>query len=143
MQPLAAAGRPSILSAFICGGRDPEKHVKLTVEELDQMCDELFSWWFSLQPMGRIPPDFDESLQDCSLLLQISTTGHEDWPNLYRGATNGIYGVFICLGWWLEAGHKLGAKYDKLVDDVCWVLNSMVTVPAPPLNAEKPSSRRR
>ena len=73
--------------------------MKLTVEELDQMCDELFSWWFSLQPMGRIPPDFDESLQDCSLLLRISTTGHEDWPNLYRGATNGIYGVFICLGW--------------------------------------------
>ncbi|KAF9487188.1 hypothetical protein BDN71DRAFT_1514221 [Pleurotus eryngii] len=141
-KPLPATSRPSILSMYICGGQDPEKHTKLTVDELDQLRNELFSWWFSLQPKSCIPPNFDESLQDCSLLLRISTTSHQDWPDLYRGSTNGVYGVFICLGWWLEADCTLGAKYDKLVDDVCWVLKTMVTVPAPGLSKKPPSRRR-
>ncbi|KAF7440213.1 hypothetical protein PC9H_000557 [Pleurotus ostreatus] len=141
-KPLPATSRPSILSMYICGGRDPEKHTKLTVDELDQLRNELFSWWFVLQPKSRIPPNFDESLQDCSLLLRISTTSHQDWPDLYRGSTNGVYGVFICLGWWLEADCTPGTKYDNLIDDICWVLKTMVTVPAPGLG-EKPPSRRR
>ncbi|KDQ26070.1 hypothetical protein PLEOSDRAFT_1085350 [Pleurotus ostreatus PC15] len=141
-KPLPATSRPSILSMYIRGGRDPEKHTKLTVDELDQLHNELFSWWFVLQPKSRIPPNFDESLQDCSLLLRISTTSHQDWPDLYRGSTNGVYGVFICLGWWLEADCTPGTKYDNLIDDICWVLKTMVTVPAPGLG-EKPPSRRR
>ncbi|KDQ34006.1 hypothetical protein PLEOSDRAFT_1081005 [Pleurotus ostreatus PC15] len=142
-KPLQADGRPAVLDNWIHNGRRPKAHRKLTKEQLKTMCDELFKWWFSIQPPERIPPDFNMSSRDCASLIIIDTNTHEDWPKLYRGGVNGIYGVLVCLGWWLEAAGPSSAEFTMLVEDVSWVLSNLVAVPAPAPEAKKPSSRRR
>ncbi|KAF4586454.1 hypothetical protein AB1N83_009227 [Pleurotus pulmonarius] len=140
-KPLQADGRPTVLDNWIHNGRRPKAHRKLTAGQLETMCDELFKWWFSIQPAERIPSDFDASSHDCASLILIDTNSHEDWPKLYRGGVNGIYGVLVCLGWWLESAGPSSAEFSMLVEDICWVLSNLVAVPAPPPEAKKPSSR--
>ncbi|KAG9218569.1 hypothetical protein PLEOSDRAFT_157509 [Pleurotus ostreatus PC15] len=142
-KPLQADGRPAVLDNWIHNGRRPKAHRKLTKEQLKTMRDELFKWWFSIQPPERIPPDFNMSSRDCASLIIIDTNTHEDWPKLYRGGVNGIYGVLVCLGWWLEAAGPSSAEFTMLVEDVSWVLSNLVAVPVPAPEAKKLSSCRR
>lgn len=106
------------------------------------MVEELKTWWVFLQPGSRIPAGFDNSSPDISLFLcpELDVGG---WYELYRGAVNGIYGVLVCLGWWMEAGLIQGSDFDDLIADVEWVLTTFLALPAPaPAPASKPNSRR-
>ncbi|KAF4605767.1 hypothetical protein EYR40_004557 [Pleurotus pulmonarius] len=140
-KPLSATNRPTVLSDWIRNHRQLRKHHKLTPDELELMCNELFAWWAHLQPAARLPKDCDTDWVDCSAFLRDEL---EDgaWVELYRGSTNGIYGVMICVGWWLEAaGKELDPSFDILVEDISWVLNVFLTLPAPQPEPKKPSSR--
>lgn len=105
------------------------------------MIEELKTWWVFLQPGSRLPADFNNSAPDISLFCRPSlpTAG---WSELFRGLVNGIYGVLVCLGWWLEAMPEPGTDFDTLIADVKWVLTTLLALPPPPPEPKKPTSRR-
>ncbi|KAF9496842.1 hypothetical protein BDN71DRAFT_1505513 [Pleurotus eryngii] len=143
-KPLTTAGRPVVLSDWIHNGCQPDRHHRLSKDVLEVMCNELFTWWFSIQPQDRIPADFDESSQDCSELICIPFDDPEIWSEVYHGGAGSIYGVLVCIGWWLEANDSPGTKFDSLVEDFCWVMENLLQFPVPPAKpkAKKPPSCR-
>lgn len=133
--------RPAVLTEWIRNKRRPHTHRRLSKDQLEVMYKELIEWWFALQPRDRIPQDFDESLLNCSELLSAGDFDDPKcWSELYRGATNGLYGVLVCIGWWLEADNSPGAKFDSLVTDFCSVVEVLLSLPVPEVSRRPPSS---
>lgn len=103
---------------------------------------ELFVWWVSLQPPARIPKDFDFISETSYSRLLRTDIDAGDWGELYRGSTNGLYRVIVCMGWWLEAaGKSLDPSFHELVEDVVWVIEILLTLPPLEPEAKKPNSR--
>lgn len=128
------------MTDWIRNGRRPHLHRKLNADALAQMTEELRVWWLSLQPKERLPPNYDEDSEDCSTLLRVPLD-MEDWSDLYRGAVNGVYGIVVCLAWWLEADRQLGREFDYFIEDVLWVVHRFISLPVLPLDSQKPPSR--
>ncbi|KAF9494588.1 hypothetical protein BDN71DRAFT_1563627 [Pleurotus eryngii] len=116
-QPLAATGCPSVLNKWIHNGCHPHKHCKLNTEALKGMVEELRIWWVFLQPSLSIPADFNNSSSNISLFL-CPELNVGDWYKLYQGAVNGIYGVLVCLRWWMEAGLIQGSDFDDIIANI-------------------------
>ncbi|KAF9491802.1 hypothetical protein BDN71DRAFT_1433697 [Pleurotus eryngii] len=128
-QPLTATGCPSVLNKWIHNGCHPYKHCKLNTEALKGMVEELRTWWVFLQPSLSIPADFNNSSSNISLFL-CPELNVGDWYKLYQRAVNGIYGVLVCLRWWMEAGLIQGSDFDNIIADIKWVLMTFLALSA-------------
>ena len=76
------------------------------------------AWWRQLQPPWRTR---------VSGTLSQDVPETEDWANLAKGGTAGIYTVVVALSWWIRA---LGTASDTtevllMVQDLLWVLQRL------------------
>lgn len=78
-------------------------------------------WWAGLQPDWRV--------KDQNGRLSRSGTG--DWEALHKPGKGGFLLVLLCLMWWREAQDSPEAAWDAAVEDVAWVLESMVAAGKP------------
>ncbi|KAF9491414.1 hypothetical protein BDN71DRAFT_1510410 [Pleurotus eryngii] len=120
---LAAMKRPVVLSEWIRAGRRAEKHQKLSNDEVETLTQELYDWWFSLQPESCIP---NGSCHDCSDLSRSTTAFSNDaWVEVNKGT---------------GSDGSPSDAFDSLIDDVLWVLRHLVTIEWPAVVEESPSA---
>lgn len=108
-----------------------KKRGKLCSPHLHQMTEELRVWWLSLQPSECLP--HNEDYENCSTLLWVPLD-MDDWSG---GAVNGVYGIVVCLAWWLEADCHLGRKFNYFIEDVLWVVHRCISLPVLPPDSQK------
>ncbi|KAL1685937.1 hypothetical protein GGG16DRAFT_65303 [Schizophyllum commune] len=111
-----AAAKPTLLSAWINGGRRAKKPIVVT--EIAVFEREMWAWWLGLQP------------EWCKLDRQ----GYPDrsggvggeWGVLAVHGQNGLASAVACLCWWgLALGKRSPTSWARCVEDVLWVCENV------------------
>ncbi len=102
--------------------------LELGQKDLKSLGDAWWVWWKQLQPEWRGVSKVEGCLE---AVHQISSG---NWGYLWHLGANGLVTVLICLKWWGELTMKhygMGSMWmrgwEAAVEDVCWVMGSMVT----------------
>ena len=94
-------------------------------------------WWSASQPEWRDTRDWP--------FVQEDADGR-DWGGLADGGKDGLYVVMVSLGWWIHAhDSSKDSKIDEAIEDVTWVIDSLVSflsaaataTPTPPRTTQR------
>ncbi|PBK60109.1 hypothetical protein ARMSODRAFT_1069211 [Armillaria solidipes] len=106
----------------------PLAKVRLGRKDLKALGDAWWAWWKALQPDWKGVSAVERCLKADH---QVSNS---EWGCLWHPGVNGLMTVLICLKWWGELITKhygIGSiwmrSWEVVVDDILWVMSSMVT----------------
>ncbi|KAJ8508488.1 hypothetical protein ONZ45_g9258 [Pleurotus djamor] len=149
LQASYVLSHPVALTNWISNKQKPEKHTAINPSLFNTHCSDLFDWWYYLQPDSRRSNKFDATLRNAQQLLRNDNIPEEEWGELFKGSVNGMYGVLVCLAWWMDASPKSLQRtdFDSLINDVNWVMAELLLLPKPDpvataARSQRPSSQR-
>ncbi|RXW11814.1 hypothetical protein EST38_g14041 [Candolleomyces aberdarensis] len=112
-------GRPKQVQAWM------KSHNKTTPQPLDLAVysPQTLGWWKINQPEWRtVNVDGISPINFCR-----EVPNDADWSSLARGGSAGIYTVVMALSWWVRnTGSSWSKDLSAIVDDVTWVLRTLV-----------------
>lgn len=117
---LKSKNRPTSVHWWISRKRPSKVPNDITPENFDtEFKPSVKAWWRWLQPVWRLPKDDEQPL--------LRTGGDSSWDRLRVRGINGLFSVLSLLSWWYQfADGNVGADWEELVDDVCWVVSSLI-----------------
>lgn len=135
---LPAKPRPEEVGRWFRNGRRGfRKQDVPTIKSIRVFEKEWVEWWSAAQPEWRDTSDWPFEQEDAD--------GH-DWGGLIDGGKDGLYVVMVSLGWWVHAKDSSeDSKIDEAIEDVAWVIDSLVSLlsaaatatPTPPRTSQR------
>jgi hypothetical protein len=123
---LETTGRPNVVAPWLKSGRKYD--TPPNIPDHAKYATAWWTWWITHQPKWH----------EAQKLLRDTHKG-EEWSQLCRGGSNGIFMLILSLSWWLGVIGELSNDILKAIRDVLWVFDQLLTRPDLANKITKPS----
>ena len=125
-QNLPTTSRPDEVASWI---KSKKKDTPRDVDP-DSYGSSFMAWWIAIQPNWRVNDDAS---------FNYVVPAAEDWRQLHKGGSVGLYTVVVALSWWIKAlsAEAESSRAWSAVRDVQWVVEQIYKNVKPAFQGKK------